>query len=95
LSEAFTPAETPDDIEIYSSSSRRLAAAFTGRAGSSAASNQHHRRPFVFKLDRRASDRSSAVERGLHDRSRPQRLRRAHVDLRPAQRDISVQKRVL
>jgi hypothetical protein len=44
--------------------------------------NQQHRRSSAFKRDRGSPDRSSAMERCLNDRSRPERMRRADVDLR-------------
>jgi hypothetical protein len=43
--------------------------------------NQQHRRSSALKRDREPPDRSSAMERCLHDRSRPKRMRRADVDL--------------
>ena len=43
---------------------------------------EQHRRSSAFKRDRGPPDRSSAMERCLHDGSRPKRMRRADVDLR-------------
>jgi hypothetical protein len=47
----------------------------------SSAPNQLHRRSNASRYNRGPSDRSSAVERCVHDRSGPKRMRRTDVDL--------------
>ena len=58
-------------------------------------SNQQHCHSSAFKRDRGPPDRSSAMERCLHDRSGPKRMRRADVDLRQPRRDHAIQECVL
>jgi len=86
----------PDVSPICCSSTGSLVGpALAGYGNDSWASTPYRRRPFVFKSGWGPPDRGSPMERGLHDRSRPQRVRRADVDLRSPQRDVAVQERVL
>jgi hypothetical protein len=70
-----------NDEDLISSGSA-IARTLARHVNDSSGSNQQHRRSSVFKRDRGPPDRSSAMERCLHDGSRPNRMRRADVDLR-------------
>jgi len=64
-----------NDEDLISSGST-IARAVARHVNDSSGSNQQHRRSSAFKRDRGPPDRSSTMERCLHDGSRPKRMRR-------------------
>src|SRR6476469_1631315 len=77
-----TPSIKDSNDEDLVPSGSTITRAIARDASDSSDPNQQHGRSIAFKRVRGPPDRSSTMERCLHDRSRPKRMRRADVDLR-------------